>query len=130
MPSRKIEDLTPAMQEKAKLFAAKMAKAGIPFKFTSTSRTQAEQDTLYEQGRSTAGMVVTWTRKSKHIEGTAFDIAILKDGKPVWDVKVSVDGDNIPDYEEAAAIGEACGLIAGARFKNKDYPHFELKETA
>lgn len=56
----------------------------------------------------------------------AFDIAIVKDNKPTWDLKVSVDGDDIPDYLEAAEIGRSVGLKAGADFK--DYVHFELQE--
>lgn len=128
MPSRKIEDLIPEMQEKAKLFAVRMAEAGISFMFTCTRRTQAEQDALYAQGRTAPGRIVTWTTKSKHIGGKAFDIAILSNGKPTWDVKVSVDGDSIPDYQEAGKIGEAVGLRWGGRFKSPDMPHFELLE--
>jgi len=84
--------------------------------------------------------IVTWTLNSKHVtnmfdkdlnndKARAFDIAILnKQGQAVWDLKVSVDGDNIPDYEEAAIIGESVGLISGGRWKNSDWPHYELPE--
>jgi len=126
MSSRKIEDLVPELQEKFKMFAAKMAEAGIPFALTCTYRSQEEQDALYAQGRTKPGSVVTWTRKSKHIDRKAFDIVVLKDGRASWDVKVDVDGDHIPDYEEAGAIGESCGLKWGGRFKSPDRPHFEL----
>ncbi len=153
--SRKIDELTPGMQIKYFKFDAAMKAAGIPYMITCTSRLVKEQIALYAQGRNTldyvntlrqaAGMPfitekenrkVTWTLKSRHLidlddeniendKSEAFDIAITKDGKPVWDVKVDVDKDSIPDYEEAARIGESVGLIAGARFKNKDYPHFQ-----
>jgi peptidoglycan L-alanyl-D-glutamate endopeptidase CwlK len=102
-----------------------MDAAGIPFMFTCTYRSQEEQDALYAQGRTKPGPVVTWTRHSKHSERTAFDIAIVRDGKPVWDVKVDVDNDHVPDYLEAAKIGEEVGLLAGARWKKPDYPHFQ-----
>lgn len=89
---------------------------------------------------------VTWTMKSRHLpiaRGSEFgkmfpdwvglcyawDIVILKaDGKtPSWDIKVDVDADRIPDYEEAARIGEKLGLIVGARWRDKpDYPHYEF----
>lgn len=130
--SRLITDCLPELQEKARLFVLAMAEADIPFMFTCTKRTQAEQDALYAQGRTKPGKKVTWTRKSKHIDGKAFDIVIIKDGKPCWDTKVSVDGDDIPDYEEAGRIGESLGLRWGGRFKNSkgqprpDYPHFEI----
>jgi len=42
-----------------------------------------------------------------------------------WDIKTDVNKSQIGDYEEAASIGEAVGLRAGARFKTPDYPHFE-----
>jgi hypothetical protein len=81
--------------------------------------------------------IVTWTLNSKHVTNMfdkdldndfsrAFDIAILKDGKPIWDIKVSVNYNTIPDYEEAGIIGESVGLKWGGRFTNPDMPHFEI----
>lgn len=128
MASRKIEDLIPEMQELYKAFANAMAEANIPLLVTCTRRSQEEQDALYEQGRTKPGKIVTWTHKSKHILGEAFDIVILKEGKPSWDLKVDVNDDEIPDYQEAADIGRKVGLRAGADFK--DFPHFEFKEEA
>ena len=125
--SRKVDDLTPEMREKALLFAGKMAEAGIPFMFTCTYRSQEEQNALYAQGRTTPGRKVTWVKVSRHTGRTAFDIAILKDGKPTWDAKVSVNMNDIPDYVEAGQIGESIGLKWGGRWlKNTDWPHFEL----
>lgn len=80
---------------------------------------------------------VTWTLNSKHIidlddgnpendSSRAFDIVLLKDGKASWDIKVSVNGNDIPDYTEAGMIGESVGLKWGGRFSSPDYPHFEL----
>lgn len=124
--SRLIKDCIPEVQEKFAAFAVRMAEAGIPFMLTCTRRTQSEQDALYAKGRTAPGPKVTWTRKSKHIEGKAFDIAILKDGKPCWDVKVDVNRDAAADYEQAGAIGESVGLRWGGRFKSPDRPHFEV----
>jgi peptidoglycan LD-endopeptidase CwlK len=128
MGSRKIDQLVPALQEKAKQFAVEMAQAGIPFMFTCTFRNQSEQDALYAQGRTKPGKKVTWTTKSKHTEGKAFDIAILKDGKPTWDLKTSVNGNDEGDYFEAAMIGHKLGLDCGALWKTPDFPHYQLKE--
>ena len=83
---------------------------------------------------------VTWTLNSKHLidledvnlyndKARAYDIAIVKEGKTNWDIKVDVNDNEIADYEEVARIGESIGLKAGARFKYPDYPHFELKEV-
>ena len=128
--SRKIEDLTPETQEKFQEFKEKMDDAEIPFMVTFTRRTQAEQEELWAQGRTKPGKIVTWTLKSKHLEGKAFDIAILKNGKPVWDVKVDVNFDEEPDYYQAGLIGERVGLIWGGRFRRADFPHFELNEES
>ena len=81
---------------------------------------------------------VTWTLNSKHItnmfdqdlnndKSRAFDISILnKQGQAVWDLKVNVNENDIPDYEEAGQIGESVGLWWGGRWKNPDRPHFEI----
>jgi peptidoglycan L-alanyl-D-glutamate endopeptidase CwlK len=83
---------------------------------------------------------VTWTLDSKHItnmfdkdlnndKSRAFDIAILnKQGQVVWDLKVNVNENDIPDYDEAGEIGESVGLKWGGRFSSPDRPHFEVKE--
>jgi len=128
MASRKVSDLDPKMQPKAMLFATKMAEAGLPFMFTCTRRSEEEQRQLYWIGRRglNGERPVTWTLKSKHIVGLAFDIAILKEGKPTWDMKVSVNDNDIPDYLEAAKIGKLCGLRCGIEFG--DAVHFELPE--
>lgn len=126
MGSRKIEDLVPELREKAEEFAQKMADAGVSFIFTCTRRSQEEQDELYARGRTKPGRKVTWTRKSKHIEGRAFDIAIVREEKAVWDIKADVNNDNRPDYIQAGELGESIGLRWGGRFKSPDYPHFEL----
>jgi hypothetical protein len=151
--SRDIHKLTPSMRAKYVVFDASMKAAGIPYIVTSVDRTILEQMALYVTGRLpldqvngfrlVAGMgvikeddnnKVTWTLHSKHVtnmfdedldndDSRAFDIAILKDGKPTWDLKVSVNPNEIPDYEEAGKIGENCGLKWGGHFK--DYCHFE-----
>lgn len=91
---------------------------------------------------------VTWTLKSRHLplevndplcikhpewigKCLAFDIAILKDGEnPVWDLKVDVDNDGIPDYKEAADVARSVGFRVGADFKpNADWPHIEFDRS-
>lgn len=129
MPSRSIEDLAPEMQTLSAEFAVAMHDRGIPFLITSTYRSQAEQDKLYAQGRTTAGKKVTWTKHSRHSRRTAFDIVIVgKDGRARWDVKADINEDQIPDYVQAGEIGESLGLEWGGRWSTPDYPHFQLKE--
>lgn len=120
--SRRIEDLIPAMRIGYAKFEEIMRKAGIDFIVTSTRRTQAEQDALYAQGRTVPGEIVTWTRRSKHIEGKAFDIVIMENEKPDWKI-------TNPKWTKAGEIGEMIGLIWGGSWKGKpDFSHFQLKE--
>ena len=117
--TRNPKALVPELYKLYLLFDQRMKAEGIDYILTCTTRTQADQDKLWNQGRTTKGPIVTWTRKSKHILGEAFDIAIMKDGKISWDKD---------DYIRPAEIGQEVGLIAGAFWaRSKDYPHFELK---
>lgn len=126
--SRKLEDLTKETLEKYFQFNFKMKEANIDFIVTATLRTKEEQYALYCQGRTTPGKIVTWTLNSRHLKGTAFDIAILVSGKILWNPDLDVDKDGVPEYTEAGLIGESVGLKWGGRFKNPDAPHFELNE--
>jgi peptidoglycan L-alanyl-D-glutamate endopeptidase CwlK len=48
-------------------------------------RTLERQKALYEQGRTKPGKIVTWTLKSKHIDGKAVDLVPYVDGKIDWE---------------------------------------------
>jgi peptidoglycan L-alanyl-D-glutamate endopeptidase CwlK len=100
-------------------FRMAMYEAKIDFILTCTYRSQEEQVNLYEQGRSKPGHIVTWTKRSKHTERKAFDIAIIKDGKITWDSR---------DYQKAGEIGMKIGLQWGGFFHPPDSPHFEVKK--
>jgi len=128
--SRKISDLTPETQKMFNIFAGKMAEVGIPFMLTCAYRSAEEQLELWGHGRNgDKRPQATWTKKSRHTKRTAFDIAILNDGQPVWGLKVNVNENDVGDYYEAGQIGESIGLEWGGRFKPKpDYCHFQIKE--
>ncbi len=53
----------------------------------------------------------------------AFDFAITRDGKPIWDIKVDTNQSAGPDYDEAGHLWEACGGVWGGRWKHPDRPH-------
>jgi len=80
---------------------------------------------------------VTWTLASRHIinlddndrkndKATAFDFAIVKNGKAVWDVKADIDTDGVADYLECAKVAQSLGLESGAFWKKADFPHVQL----
>ena len=92
---------------------------------------------IYEITAAENKRKVTSTLKSQHLidledndesnnKSSAFDIVITKDKKAIWDLKVDVNKNDIPDYLEAGKIGESVGLIWGGSWKTfKDYPHFQ-----
>ncbi|ASJ25332.1 M15 family metallopeptidase [Laribacter hongkongensis] len=94
MPSRKIEDLHPALQPLCLEFKRRCADAGLDILITCTYRSNEEQNQLYAQGRNgKPGSRVTNAKggQSEHnntIQGQpasrAFDIVPLVNGKPVW----------------------------------------------
>lgn len=125
MASKDIDDLVPELQKLYWEFSLAMAKKGLTFMVTCTFRSKYEQLELYKQGRTKPGRKVTWAKNSRHIIGEAFDIAIIKDCQPVYDLKVDVNKDQKLDYEQAGKIGEAVGLEWGGSWN--DYCHFQLK---
>lgn len=91
---------------------------GYDIKITQGRRTQAEQDALWAQGRTTPGNIVTWTKKSNHISGTACDYAF--NGKNPYPSSDAL-------YKGIADIAVELGLTAGYYFKkNIDRLHIEL----
>lgn len=148
MSSRKIEDLTPRMQQKVKLFEAQLEKDGLHFHRSCTLRTHEEHSALWMRGRypystvklayENAGLPpisedenkrpVTWVRKSVHEDGEAVDYYQEVKGKASYDLKVDADFDNIPDWKEFVKIAQMCGLFPGALYKTTpDWPHVEWR---
>ena len=83
---------------------------------------------------------VTWTLESKHVvdhlgpgtklhKSRALDFALRgKEKVLVWNPKIDIDRDGMPDYDECGLIAEALGLKWGGRFKSPDRPHVEWIE--
>lgn len=111
-------NLAPVLERKARQFLIICKADGYNLKITQGRRTQEEQNALYAQGRTKPGRVVTWTTKSKHIDGKAFDVAFTGSNPYPSDDKI---------WKAIADIGVSVGLKAGYYFsKNIDRPHFEI----
>lgn len=148
MRSREIKELTPRMQLKIVIFETHLASQKLGhFKRSCTYRSQAEQNVLWKQGRvplvevnisrASIGLAaitekqnkkVTWRSSSIHTDREAVDYFILKDGKYCEDLKVDIDQDDIPDWQEFGAIAESCGLEWGGRWAKPDYPHVQWRD--
>lgn len=90
-------------------------------------RTVKEQIEMYAQGRTKKGRIVTWTLKSYHKTGRAFDIFAYVDGRASWDM------------EHLEPIARHLQKIAKDRYNinlewgfdlwGKDGAHFQIKDT-
>jgi uncharacterized protein YcbK (DUF882 family) len=77
---RDTQAIDPALKAKVdRVIARRKEETGHDVTIVEGWRSQARQDALHAQGRTTAGPVVTWTRHSRHTEGEAVDVMI--DGK-------------------------------------------------
>ena len=120
--TKNIATLHPQLQPVAtKLIELAQAK-GINVKVICGTRTYAEQNELYAQGRTKPGKVVTKAKggESIHNFGLAFDVGIFSaDGKTYHDEH--------RDYKAVGLIGQQLGLEWGGNWKFVDEPHFQLK---
>lgn len=118
---KNIRTLKPEVQPLARKLIERATVQGITVKIISGSRTFDEQDSLYAQGRTRAGKIVTKAKggQSWHNYGLAFDIGIFgADG--------TYHGES-PDYAKCGEIGEALGLEWGGSWANfQDEPHFQF----
>jgi len=114
--------LRPELEPKIRALLEHAAAAGIPLVVTSATRTAAEQDRLYAQGRTTPGPIVTEVRAggSYHNFGLAADVALLGPDGPTWPEDDAL-------WSRIGAIGKSLGLTWGGTFPTPDRPHFELR---
>ena len=100
---------------------------------TEGLRTLARQKDLYAQGRTKPSPVVTWTLKSKHIDGLAVDLVPFNDGKPDWTAGKNFD--EIAKAMRDAAEELGVQITWGADWDRdgnprergeSDSPHFQL----
>jgi peptidoglycan L-alanyl-D-glutamate endopeptidase CwlK len=118
--AKNIATLDPEVQPLATRLIEQAQENGINAKVISGSRTYAEQNALYAQGRTAPGKVVTKARggQSWHNFGLAFDVGIFsKDSKTYYGESAA--------YKEVGKIGEALGLEWGGGWDFVDEPHFQ-----
>ena len=116
-----LHTLTLRAEQQARVFLKKVREAGIDARIISGTRTYAEQDKLYAQGRTKPGKIVTNARGG--FSNHNFAIA--------WDIGVFVNGDykeESPLYEQAGQIGRDMGLEWGGDWHSlQDEPHFQCR---
>ena len=115
--------LHPWLDQKLTVLLKKCEKQGIYLIITEGFRSKEYQDSLYAQGRTKPGKIVTnakgSTWSSQHMWGIAFDIAI-NDSKLLYDAAT---------IRKVAVIFKGIGLGWGGDWKSiVDTPHFYLSE--
>jgi len=118
---RGIEHLHPELQTIANKFLEKCKAAGLNVLITETWRSEAEQNALYAQGRTTPGNIVTNCKypQSPHCWGVAFDFCRNVKGQEY------TDSDSF--FSKVGAVGKTLGLAWGGDWKGfVDKPHLEL----
>ena len=119
--SRSLNDLIPLAKERVERFLSLCKDEGIDLLVTSTYRDNESQQALYEQGRTTAGKVVTNAKAgdSWHNWRCAVDVVPIVNGKPNW------DGLH-PVWDQIGKLGEQAGLEWAGRWRTfKELAHFQ-----
>lgn len=116
-----LKNVHPKQRELVTRLIANLIALGIDARVTEGLRTAAEQQHLYNQGRTRPGKIVTNAKpwQSNHNFGFANDITVFKNGKPDW-------SDTKP-YQVIGREAEKLGLEWGGRWKAVDMPHVQLK---
>ena len=118
---RMIATLLPHVRPYARALYFKARDNGIAINIISGTRTHAEQDALYAQGRTTGGEIVTTARGgySNHNFGIAFDIGVFSGNRYLPES---------PLYKAVGALGMELGLEWGGNWTSiVDQPHFQLR---
>jgi hypothetical protein len=133
MSSRKIEDLIIGLQESFINLRSQYEKL-FPDRqiiLTCTYRSPEEQYRLFAKGRNEKGEIINPAEivtncdgiknpsKHNHYPAKAFDFAVIKNGKALWNEKY---------YKPAGKIIESLDLAWGGCWKTKDYCHVETKD--
>lgn len=107
----------------------------VDFMVVEGVRTFERQKELYAQGRTKPGKIVTWTMKSKHIDGQAVDLVPWVDGKPDWGNINNFDKIGLAMFRAASELGVKLRWGAdwdgdgNLREKGEtDSPHFEIAQ--
>lgn len=135
MASRKIIDLHPDLQPIATAMLEHLKKQGLDVIITCTYRSFQEQETLWQQGRTRLGDIVTWARGGQSLHNyelkgkpaaLAFDVVPIIDGKAFWDT--SPEGVKI--WEIVGLAGKNLGLEWAGDWKGlkREFPHFQLNK--
>ncbi|MFJ7508249.1 M15 family metallopeptidase [Peribacillus simplex] len=124
------DELNPIVAEKKEELIQQANDKGILVIITAGFRSLAEQNELYEKGRTGSGNIVTNARggESLHNFGLAIDFALLnKQGEAIWDMRYDGNDNGKSDWMEVVTIAKELGFDWGGDWVGfKDYPHLQM----
>lgn len=138
LSERSLSNLKGIHPDLVKIIRASIKDSPVDFTLTSGVRSTEEQKSLYAQGRTTPGIIVTNAdgvkNKSNHQE-KADGYGYAVDLYPYYNGSVRVNESYVPEklaliaiHIKAIASCFGCTVEWGGDWKSiKDYPHFELK---
>lgn len=103
-------------------------KMGCEYVVICGTRTWAEQDALYAQGRTKPGRIVTKAKagRSNHNFGIAFDCGVFRGGAYMDDKNPRLASDV---HRACSVAARKHGLTWGGNWKFRDDPHYQLAST-
>jgi peptidoglycan L-alanyl-D-glutamate endopeptidase CwlK len=119
----RLQNVNPVLSDKIRQMATILEGEGINIIVVSGTRTWGEQTTLYAQGRTALGNIVTDAPAgySWHNFGCAVDCAPLMPDESIdWNA-------SHPQWKRMETVGVSLGLVSGANWTRLiDAPHFQL----
>ncbi len=124
MSSRSLDDLDSRFRPFVDAFIAACAAQSFDVLIYCTYRSNEEQDTLYAQGRSAPGHIVTNARagQSAHNYRLAFDGCPMLGGKPMWNESLAG-----PHWQLYGKIAVDAGMEWGGNWQGfVEGPHCQM----
>jgi peptidoglycan L-alanyl-D-glutamate endopeptidase CwlK len=118
----RLSEIHPELVRRIEMLADALAAENIPIEVDTALRTPGAQDTIYAQGRTMPGKIVTNAKgyQSNHVIGCAADIAPDDpNNRPDWNA-------DHPSWQRIVALAPQYGLRDGKSWH--DLPHLELIE--
>jgi peptidoglycan L-alanyl-D-glutamate endopeptidase CwlK len=111
--------------------------AGLQAFIICGTRTYAEQSSIFAQGTTAPGSIVTYARagQSNHNFGIAWDMGIFDASGLYIDDQIGVapakrtSAQVDAEYQKLGVFGKGMGLFWGGDWQNADYPHFQTQDN-
>lgn len=119
---RRLNEVHPVLKDIVENMEHILKLNGIQIEVVQGLRTFKEQETLYAQGRTKPGQIVTQAKggQSNHNYGLAVDVCPFIEGKPQWNSPIEI-------WATIGRLAESYGLEWGGNWKKfVDKPHIQI----